>query len=494
MPSSLLSVQAADGTELCVLDGNQKIVQRGYSGLSVSLEHGIYKVQAQVGSTSLEELVVLREDRLLNLTVPIVTAAPLTEAAPECQPFREGARISSRLYQPAAGGGASLFLYVRWDRWRDSRQQSPANGLQLESDDGEVLLDLEKQANVDETRNWAAARINVNPGAYRIGDGSAGGQQQIVVARSKWETQVFLRRVGPESNAAIDADSTTILMKPFTVNVAEEHTPGFDPDDWQAHRVETARLALKHGRQTLSAKSIVELLDGEVTDPIWGLFGGYLLLEGGFSKDRLGNLVSKLRDLLGPDHPDVEGLALAAGMGDDQFVLSTLPMLRRSWLSILVATLDRHEMVPAGSMAEQSADRCLAREPWLLWENPAAEPDRGDDLSQGILRTFAAYVEQREREAAESSRSPAPFVVLLRKLWRLIAASRELNFEKDPGGESGVGKKAQTSIPKNLLSLLPYEERRQLVLALGLPRARLERLIAQYSDQPPTVGAGVMGQ
>lgn len=382
-------------------------------------------------------------------------------------------------------------MYVRWDRWRDSRRQSPANGLQLESSDGEVLLDFEKQVNVDETRNWAAARVKINPGAYRIGSSSAGGQQQIVTARSNWETQVFLRRAGPDSNAAIDTDSTTILMKPLIIpGAAGEYAPGFEPDDWQAHRVETTRLALKYGRQTLSAGSIVELLDGRVTDPIWGLLGGYLLLEGGFSKDRLGNLVNKLRELLGPDHPDVEGLALAAGMGDDQFVLATLPMLRRSWHSILVATLDHPDIVPLESMPGQNADRVLARERWLLWERPAAEPNLRHDLSESILRTFAAYVEQREREGEEASRAPAPFLVLLRKLWRRIAASYDLNLESEPGGESNVEKQRQTSIPPNLLNLLPYEERRQLVLALGLPRARLERLIAQYSNQHPTAAAG----
>lgn len=111
MPSNVLTVKAADGTELCVLDGNHKVVGRGYSGLSVSLEQGIYKVQAQVGSSSSEELVVLREDRILHLTVPIVTAAPLSEAAPECQPFREG----STNQFPARGSSAwmgSLLICV----------------------------------------------------------------------------------------------------------------------------------------------------------------------------------------------------------------------------------------------------------------------------------------------------------------------------------------------------------------------------------------------
>lgn len=475
---SRLTVKAPEGTEISVLDGNFEIVKRGYGGLQAVLEEGIYKIQAQVGSSRLEELVVLREDKDLNFVVPIVTAAPLQSTNPESFPFQEAARRSSLKIDQHLGSGASLFVFVRWDRWRDSSNESPAAGLALQGLDGEELLGFEQLA--DESLNWMGTRIDVNPGAYVIGSNRRDGLRQGVIACKGWTTQVFIRCKRHNAGALIDADNTTVLMRSLRshdISLA----PGFEPGDFQAHRVETLRLGLKYGRQNLSPGAMVELLEGKVNDPMWGLLGGYVLLQSNFRKDRLRNLVNRLRELLGQEHPDVEGLALAAGMGDDQFVLRYPPMLRQSWQAILVATLDRPEIIPAESMPELHADLFLPREPWLLWENRDTASTASRDLPEGILRNFANYVEFREREEEKAHHSASQVTVLLRKLWNWITPAHNVDLNS---GTQMPEEENVTSIPPNLLDLLSYEERRQLVLALGLPMRQLQQLIANYNKQP----------
>lgn len=481
MSSRLLTVKAPEGTEIFVLDGNLNIVKRGYKGLQASLEQGIYKIQAQVGSSRLEELLVLREDRTVDYVVPMVTAAPLQNTDPECRPFQKAARSSSRKPLHRLGSGASLFVFVRWDRWSDSRTESPATDLRLQTVNGVELLTFDQFG--DDSLNWVGARVEVDPGPYVIGCNRADGLRQPVIACRDWETQVFIRCKSQHLGTVMDADNTTVLMRSLQPSGLPSTDVGFEPDDLQAHRVETIRLGLKYGRQNLSPDAMVELLDGAVTDPVWGLIGGYLLLQSGFRKDRLRNLVNRLRMLLGRAHPDVEGLALAAGMGDNQFVLSFPPMLRQSWQAILVATLDRPEIIPERSMPELHADLFLPREPWLLWEKPVTESTAPRDLSEAILRNFAEYVESRERAEKEARRSASQVTLLLRKLWNFITPAQGVDLNSKMPED-----KSFTFIPPDLFDLLSYEERRQLVLALGLPRRRIQQLIASHSQNSKDAG------
>ena len=117
--------------------------------------------------------------------------------------------------------------------------------------------------------------------------------------------------------------------------------------------------------------------------------------------------MAKLRRMVGRDHPDVEGLAFAAGMGDDGFVLRNPPMLYRSWSALIVASLDQPDVIPRDTIPAKWADHFLSSEPWLLHRKDAADESQrklASEQTQILVGSFADNVARRLRENAEAHR------------------------------------------------------------------------------------------
>src|SRR4029453_14294606 len=133
------------------------------------------------------------------------------------------------------------------------------------------------------------------------------------------------------------------------------------------------RLNLISGRVTLRRDDIERLLTGKFENPLLGLYGPHLVLlkkkksRSSNSRgeeqplnlnDGLIQVVERLRQLVELPHPDIEAIALAAGVSSPTDVSFPIPpMLRRSWSLICGASASQSSIVPGGSLADTASAR-----------------------------------------------------------------------------------------------------------------------------------------
>jgi len=171
--------------------------------------------------------------------------------------------------------------------------------------------------------------------------------------------------------------------------------------------IEGARLALTQGRNLFGeghGAQLTDLLLGKFTDPIAGIIGGHLLLQAmdtsqpdpGRAK-QLDLVVSNLRSLLGPDHPDVEALSLRC-TGEALRAtrpFTAPPMFRHSWQLITAASYERPELVPTELWQRVHASAALGA--FFVWA--ADERTRAAHAAQ-LSRWISQYADNGEAQTA----------------------------------------------------------------------------------------------
>jgi hypothetical protein len=245
----------------------------------------------------------------------------------------------------------------------------------------------------------------------------------------------------------------------------------FDPERPQSRLVELARQALASRRQVLSPR-FREMLGQDLDDPMLGIFGGHLLLldpEPDLELLRL--VIGNVRGLLGQAlHPDVEALALRLEPSAVTYVFENPPMLRRSWTLVLEASVARPELVPVSSVASTVADRIWGEEPWLIWQRP---PVPQSDVAFGI--PFEELAAEPDEIDVALRRQLAP------RRQRSSATRRgsmpDVEFAVGPTGGDAPSS-AEGDEDRATPTELDEAEIRRLVATLGVPRARLEEMLA----------------
>ena len=399
-----LDVSTSDAaTEIFVIDGLFRLVEKGLGSLTAQLKPGIYKLKIRAGYAEQEDSVVLRDEPVQrSYSIRFSSPAPLRDTAEEDPRHAEAAERESRAIHVAHGTGSCIFIFAR--RWGPAagnqevqRGTHPAKGLSLNDSNGIEVANLETACVVDMAGNpWAACALKVDPGMYRLGQRTLQGDrlEQTIVAAPDLQTQVFLlhRTRGESEKVQADHPDAAII---YSSNWR------FDASSPYLRLSELARLGLRNDRQVLSDTIIDELLHGKFEDPMLGLFGAHLLLRQ--KRPELAGLteiVANLRRLLGPSHPDVEALALLPGAGPTSYVFSTPPMLQKSWSLVLEATVHNSALVPYGSLASRVANRLSSEAPWLLWSEPSDQA-KEDSFSAALTSTADMLVRQMQSELAE---------------------------------------------------------------------------------------------
>jgi hypothetical protein len=486
-----LDVNTSDlATEIFVIDGLFRLVEKGLGSLTTQLKPGIYKLKIRAGYAEQEEIVVLRDEPVHRFySIRFSSPVPLQGTAEEDPRHVEAADRESQAIHVAHGTGSCIFIFTR--RWRpaaDNQEISddthPAKGLSLNDSNGIEVANLETACVADMTGNpWAACAIRVDPGLYRLGQLTVRGEhlEQAIVAAPAMQTQVFLLR-------RARGEGVEVRSEPLDIAIIYSPEWQFNAASPYLRLSELARLGLRNDRQVLSDAILDELLHGKFQDPMLGLFGAHLLLRR--KRPELANLteiVTNLRHLFGPSHPDVEALALLPGGGTTSYVFNTPPMLQKSWFLVLDATLQNSALVPYGSLASRVANRLSSEAPWLLWSEPH-EQAKEDPTSAELTGNLDMLVKRMQAELAEviqpqqagtySEIANRVLTTVRDYVYRLIRKEGPRVLEHIPGGAETVERAARVLQP----FVMNEKRMKILVDTLRVPRANVEAMLQKIKD------------
>ncbi len=482
-----LDVNTSDpATEIFVIDGLFRPVEKGLGSLTTQLKPGIYKLKIRAGYAEQEEIVVLRDEPVQRIysSIRFSSPVPLRDTAEEDPRHVEAAERESQAIHVTHGTGSCIFIFAR--RWGPAAVNleipggtHPAKGLSLNDSNGREVANFETACVVDTTGNpWAACTVRVDPGLYRLRQRTPRGDhlEQTIVAAPDMQTQVFLlnrtRGEGAEAQSG-----------PLDVSIIYSSNWRFDATSHYLRLSELARLGLRNDRQVLSDTILDELLYGKFHDPMLGLFGAHLLLRQ--KRPELPNLteiVRNLRGLLGPSHPDVEALALLPGACPTSYVFTTPPMLQKSWSLVLEASVQNSALVPYGSLASRVANRLSSEAPWLLWSEP--DKQANEDLIRAELTSnLDMLVKRMQAELAEviqpqQAATLAKFANRALKtaqdyVNKLIGKEGPRVLEHIPGGAETVEMAARILQP----IVMNEQMMKTLVDTLRVPRANVEAML-----------------
>ena len=196
-----LTVTARDrAAEIFVIDSKLDRVDRGIGSVITHQPPGVYKLKVRAGQATHEELVVLEKAPVVRVLdhLSIPSAVPLDQTAQSHEYHQEAALRESATPRVRLGDGSSIFIFAR--DWTPAGRAAgaghhPAERLELCSAEGAPLVDLQQASAADLERDpWAACRVEVVPGFYRLRVTSDTGSrfESAVMAHRGWQTQVFL--------------------------------------------------------------------------------------------------------------------------------------------------------------------------------------------------------------------------------------------------------------------------------------------------------------
>lgn len=466
-----LEITAADATtEIFVISGDFYLVDRGVGRLVTKpLSPGIYKVKAKVNQQILEQHVQLTKAGQ-KVSIPLIqfpSAAPLANTAKTHEYQVSAAESESRKFHYQLGQGSCICVFVR--EWRSENasgpppNMNPLTGLSLCDANEQEKVSFEKTGKVDNgvPDPWGACTIAVTPGVYllRLTLPTGARHERTIVAVPGWQTQVFLLMADYGGVRCADVVKGSVLMA---------RGIGFSNADASVRQVELARMALANERKVLKGE-VLELLRGKFDNPMLGILGGHLLLlDESPDLTLLTLVVNNLRGLLNFQHPDVEALALAAGL-ESQYSFIVPPMLRRSWGIVVNATVEHPGLVPPGCLADRRARNQWAVEPWLAWDAKETVPGSAD-ITETTEDFRTALQAGAFAAPAVVSRSDSPFEAV-----RIMRA-------KAPKPAAPLAASAQA---RSIVSVDPSKIG-QLVRSLGVPRSTLEGMVRQMTPSGPT--------
>jgi hypothetical protein len=461
----MLHVQAEPGVSITVFDSDLRPVTRGLGVLHERLPLGLYDVQLLAGH-GLSHHVVRVGMNGATFTAPATdfpSPAPLSRNAADDVVAKEAARLS-RSPQERLGHGSQLLVVVRDDAKRAGG--NAATGLSLRSLNGAKLASLDQlvtRSAEGEHPVWAVVCLELDPGPYLLRSATGRGTlEQVAIAVSGWQTQVFLDRKnwlpGGGRRRASLPDASVLMARVET---------GFDPSRHDLRLTELARIALLDRQSILSPGEIRELLWGKWANPMLGLYGANVVLATGVSHvGQLDVVRRNLRWLLG-DNPDVSALDVRAG--ETVSPLRAPPMLRASWDALVAATAEQPELIASDSVPGKIANHLFGTGVWLTWEATRA---RSAKPTQRVQDTSIAggIDELADLLVAEQSASK-------RKKRRKQAAPLS------PVSESVVAIATERAREKNsgLAPTKPFSER-DLVEMLGAPKEVVVMALSEAFD------------
>jgi uncharacterized caspase-like protein len=384
-----LDISPSDSpTEIFVIDERFGLVDRAAGKLQARLPFGIYKVKTRLGRNVDERIILL--DRgvapVRQEALQIASAAPLpnTTLSHEYQ-FRAATDAMANVDRNL-GTGARLVVMARaWSETGQARVETPPwEGVTLVTARGKIIADLSEHGQRHSQGDpFAVCSLSVAPGAYFLRQRLQDGRdiEQSVIVPEGWFVHLYLLRLA-------DPDSAGFKARPRVSVIMHRADQSFAFSDRLLTTLEVARVAVADERKILN-EELEALLLREFDNPVAGVLGGHLLL---IEKERdpardiriLDQVVTKLRALVGSEHPDVECLSLHCP--DESLRRSkpirSPPMLQRSWTLLVEASHERRSLIPAALWDRVQANSSLP--PYLVW---APDDDSKAASRAAIART-----------------------------------------------------------------------------------------------------------
>lgn len=348
-----------DAAEVFLLDSQYKRIgaQNGRT-IQFKIDPGVYIVKVRAGSDCQEKSVALYDDQNVDFEpIEFSTPAPIEGTAKTHEYHIGNAIAHSKKVHVKKGNGSQIYIFVRdWTSKTQSAEiktlkRTPAKGLTLHNEQGKELVNLEKLSD-EEVRwdPWAACNIELEPGFYCLSLTTANGDtlEQTIVASPGWQTQIFLlvRNYGyKKEDKRADLSNSAIFMARIGEGFkTQTHPNNIDGTDFRL--VELTRQALLNDRQRLSKSLLDQAVKRKFANPMMAIYSALLLLRyPDYDKGLIETVINNLRRLLGKSHPDVEALAIKAGI-ESNFVFRIPPMLRNSWVYVLEASMKQPDLVP----------------------------------------------------------------------------------------------------------------------------------------------------
>jgi hypothetical protein len=328
---------------------------------------GVYKVRVEFGrdiTMTADRVVLLDRDGWPGgmLTPQLASPAPITGSMAAHDSldahFQDMADRDIGLFTGPEPDRSTISLMVSY--WTDPVGQArtaasvpppqPMHDLHLVDAAGKHVADLPTECQVEFSTAGDPVAVwerDLPPGTYflrrTLRDGR--GYEGCLTASLGWATQIVIKRAAPVSVADQSDD-------PITDVAVFMRQPGRPPVPGQDAVIEGARLALIHDRNLFEdgrGAELSRLLLTECTDPIGGIIGTHLLLNAGAAQgEQFDSAVKRLRELVGPEHPDVEALSLRCTDVDlrTSRPFTAPPMFRHSWQLITQASYQRAQLAP----------------------------------------------------------------------------------------------------------------------------------------------------
>lgn len=436
-----LTVKTADAqNEILLLDSRGRMVARGFGPVQTfQVEQGIYRVKVLTGAESVEKTVIANAPPLAPVefqATPFATPVPISGTLTSHEYHQAAASEQCKKTHVADGHGSSLFFFIR--DWTPSSRQSgprvsnnPADGLSLHQvgvAGDRKICDLADAGEHSMSADcWAACTIDVAPGVYELRLVLPSGDvlHQSMVATADRQTQAFTfvrgyregNRNAPPSTWRADLAKTSVVLS---------RDKSFSPQEPLLRLDELARVALGARNPNEAAATGRPLVPDEIRqmlrqkqyNPILGIYGAHLLLmEREVDMVLVREVVMNLQAFLGESHPDVAALALRAQLNPAPPPFEQPPMLRRSWLIVADASVERPALI-AKVLEDRDTTDFVREGPWYIWRTT----EQGDEaqlsaLEEAMAEDLGVMKKVRERKYASGSgnagempalRAPAP--------------------------------------------------------------------------------------
>jgi hypothetical protein len=382
--NAAISIIAGPGVEIFLVDHAFRLVAQGIGVLRASVVPGLYKVRCRAVNVIKEEVVEIAPDddgRTFKFEdIPFVSSAPLGRTAQTHEYHVDAAQSESKRVHVARSGDAQIFVMAR--DWTGHVPQSmpepldPATGLTLHDLTGTQLVDFSS----DGKRNlrpdaWTACTVALPAGAYRLRSQSKrwGPLEQIIIAASGWQTQVFIVRrptlgdIAEGSSRTLDRNAASILMS----RVGH----GFDPNARTLELAEVAQLGLSRGRVSVSSavltgtSALNDMLNLKYDDPMLGIYGAYALAaDPNVDLSKLARVIQNCRRLVG-NHVDLDALAVRLGPAQARHTFDVPPMLAAGWRLVLHGCQVGTAFVPKDGLASNASCFLWGDGAWTMWRS-----------------------------------------------------------------------------------------------------------------------------
>lgn len=346
MSKGQLIVHSNRDAEIAVLDATLSRVAPVVVGrFDERLATGLYKIKVNRGGAMKEQLIELTpQGQQVSIYIDDFPAiAPIGSIVADQHGLEAMAQDALRRVR----GPALLLL----EHYPASVARAPFSGVRVmpwrKVGEGTALGPICHHSDIFGDERWSAVALEVerrgDTWVLEVGGTGFSARHAIPLARN-WQTRVFMR--GHLAREGSGAPCET------SVQMAPSHQPVVYWDHWET--IEVARRSLETGRNIFSGDLVVDLLHNKFENPIAGMTGLHLMLDGLASTpqrdwplakvQQIDEVLENLTSLLQPGRvnrlyndpawtelPDMTALRLRAGRLRSQVEVREPPLFKASW-------------------------------------------------------------------------------------------------------------------------------------------------------------------